>query len=315
MTKYLVTGGAGFIGSHLVRGLLQRGESVRVIDNLSTGRRENLAEVLGRIEFLEADITDPAAVARAVSEIDYVLHQAALPSVPRSVKDPLTTDLHNVRGTLELLVAARDAKVKRVVQACSSSACGDTPTLPKVETMRPAPRSPYAASKTAGELYGCAFFHTYGLEYVGLRYFNVFGPRQDPASQYAAVIPKFITAYLRGEPPPVYGDGTQSRDFCFIDNVVQANLKACTAPEASGKIFNIACGERTTLLEVLDQLAGHFGRRIEPTFQTDRAGDVKHSLADIALAQRYLGYQPEVLFAEGLQRTVAWYREQHTHAS
>ena len=307
-TTYLVTGGAGFIGSHIVRQLLQRGEAVRVLDNLSTGKIANLTDLLDKIDFIEGDLTDPAAVARAVRGVDFVLHQAALPSVPRSVQDPLTTDFNNVRGTLELLVAARDAKVKRVVQACSSSAYGDTPTLPKVETMRPAPLSPYACSKTAGELYGCAFYHTYGLEYVGLRYFNVFGPRQDPTSQYAAVIPKFIEAYVKNQEPIVFGDGTQSRDFAFVDNVVQANIKACTANDAPGKIFNIACGERTDLLSVLHQLADIFGTRIEPCFKPSRAGDVKHSLADIKQAQAILGYKPEVFFAEGLRLTVDWFR-------
>ena len=309
--QYLVTGGAGFIGSHLVRALVARGHGVRVVDNFSTGRRENLAEVTGRLELVEGDITDRATIEAAMRGIDYVLHEAALPSVPRSVADPLTTDLHNVRGTLEVLVAARDAKVKRVVQACSSSAYGDTPTLPKSESMKPAPLSPYACSKVAGELYGCAFHHTYGLEYVGLRYFNVFGPRQDPASQYAAVIPKFITAYIQGRPPLVFGDGSQSRDFAFVDNVVQANLAACTAPDAPGKVFNIACGERTSLLDVLELLKDAFGRRLEPRFEARRAGDVLHSLADISLARTCLGYAPEVFFAEGLRRTVAWYREEH----
>jgi nucleoside-diphosphate-sugar epimerase len=310
-SKYLVTGGAGFIGNHLVRRILAQGDKVRVIDNLSTGKKANLADVLDSIEFIEGDITHAETVARAVQGIDYILHQAALPSVPRSVKDPITSDFNNVRGTLELLVAARDAKVRRVVQACSSSAYGDTPTLPKVETMIRSPRSPYAASKSAGELYGTAFFYTYGLEYVGLRYFNVFGPRQDPQSQYAAVIPKFITSYIKGNAPTVFGDGTQSRDFAFIDNVVQANLKACTAKDAPGRVFNIACGERITLLDVLVQLSQIFEKRIEPTFEPNRAGDVKHSLADITLAKNILGYQPEVYFAEGLRRTVDWYRQKN----
>lgn len=305
---YLVTGGAGFIGGHLTHKLVELGHTVRVIDNLSTGKRSNLDEVIDRITFIEGDIADADTVTEAVKGVDYVLHQAALPSVPRSVKDPLTTDLNNTRGTLMLLIAARDAKVKRVVQACSSSAYGDTPTLPKVETMKRAPLSPYACSKAAGEMYGCAFHTTYGLEYVGLRYFNVFGPRQDPSSQYAAVIPKFITAYIKGEPPTVFGDGTQSRDFAFIDNVIQANLKACTAKDAPGKIFNIACGERVDLLGVLDQLAQIFGKRIEPHFDPHRAGDVKHSLADITLAREILGYEPLIKFAEGLRRTVEWYR-------
>ncbi|MCC6524389.1 MAG: SDR family oxidoreductase [Polyangiaceae bacterium] len=308
--KYLVTGGAGFIGSHLVHALVARGDGVRVLDNLSTGRRENLAAVLPQIELVIGDITDRPTIEAAVRGIDCVFHEAALPSVPRSVRDPLATDLNNVHGTLEVLVAARDAKVRRVVQACSSSAYGETPTLPKEEGMKPAPLSPYACSKVAGELYGCAFYHTYGLEYVGLRYFNVFGPRQDPASQYAAVIPKFVTAYLEGRPPLVYGDGSQSRDFAYVDNVVQANLAACTAPEAPGQVLNIACGERTSLLEVLELLAGAFGRRLEPRFEAARAGDVKHSLADISLARRYLGYEPRVRFAEGLARTVAWFREE-----
>ena len=305
---YLVSGGAGFIGGHLVRRLLERGDTIKVLDNLSTGKRENLQPVLDQITFLEGDLTDPEIVARAVEGVDYVLHQAALPSVPRSVKDPLTSDWNNTRGTLQLLVACRDAGVRRVVQACSSSVYGDTPTLPKVETMQRAPLSPYACSKAVGELYGCAFYRTYGLEYTGLRYFNVFGARQDPASQYAAVIPKFITSYINREAPTVHGDGTQSRDFCYIDNVVQANLLACTAPEAPGKIFNIACGERVDLLMVLEMLAEIFGHRVEPHFEPGRAGDVKHSLADIGLAQKYLGYEPEVRFAEGLKRTVEWYR-------
>ena len=306
---YLVTGGAGFIGHHLVSGLLDQGHSVNVIDNLSTGKLENLSPVRDRISFFEADITDPSAMAEAIAGVDYVLHQAALPSVPRSVKDPILSDVNNTHGTLQVLVAARDAGVKRVVQACSSSAYGNTPTLPKVETMVRAPLSPYAVSKAAGEMYGCAFHATYGLEYVGLRYFNVFGARQDPKSQYAAVIPKFITSYIRGEPPAVHGDGTQSRDFCYIDNVVQANLKACKADGAPGKIFNIACGERVDLLQVLDMLAEIFGRRVEPRFDPTRAGDVKHSLADIGQAREILGYDPAVYFRDGLQRTVDWYRE------
>ena len=308
--KYLVTGGAGFIGSHLVRAILSNGDKVRVIDNLSTGKRENLAEVINAIEFIEGDLTKPKDVARAVDGVEFVLHEAALPSVPRSVADPITTDFNNTRGTLELLVAARDAGVKRIVQACSSSAYGDTPTLPKVETMIRAPLSPYACSKAVGELYGCAFQSTYGLEYVGLRYFNVFGPRQDPTSQYAAVIPKFITAYMRGESPLVFGDGTQSRDFAYIDNVIQANLKACTAPRAAGKIYNIACGERINLLQVLDLLSDHFGRKLEPRFEPGRAGDVKHSLADITLARELIGYEPEVNFTEGLRRTIEWFTAQ-----
>jgi nucleoside-diphosphate-sugar epimerase len=305
---YLVTGGAGFIGNHIVRALVERGQVVRVIDNLSTGKRENLADLEDRITFIEGDITDSGAIAGAVAGADFVLHQAALPSVPRSVQDPITTDWNNVRGTLQVLVASRDAKVKRVVQACSSSVYGDTPTLPKVETMALSPLSPYACSKAAGELYGRAFHRTYGLEYVGLRYFNVFGPRQDPRSQYAAVIPKFITSYLKGEPPLIYGDGHQTRDFNFISNVVEANLLACTAKEAPGRVVNIACSARIELLGVLDLLAELFGKRIEPRFEPARPGDIKHSLADIGEARRVLGYDPKVDFAEGFKRTVEWYR-------
>lgn len=307
---YLVTGGAGFIGSHLVHRLVEQGATIRVLDNLSTGKMDNLAGLLDQITFIRGDLNDAEIVAHAVEGVDYVLHQAALPSVPRSVADPLTTDTNNVRGTLQLLVAARDAGVKRVIQASSSSAYGDTPTLPKVESMPMSPRSPYACSKSAGELYGRAFYTTYGLEYVGLRYFNVFGPRQDPTSQYAAVIPKFITSFIKDEPPVVYGDGTQSRDFAYVDNVVQANLKACTAERAPGKIINIACGEQTSLLRVLRQLEKIFGKTLEPRFDPPRAGDVKHSLADINLAKNVLGYEPEVGFAEGLLRTVEWFRKQ-----
>lgn len=307
-STFLITGGAGFIGHHLAHHLVEQGDTVKVLDNLSTGKLENIQDLLDQITFIEGDLTDPAAVARATEGVDYVLHQAALPSVPRSVVDPITTDWNNTRGTLQLLVGAKDAGVKRVVQACSSSAYGDTPTLPKKETMIRSPLSPYACSKAVGELYGRAFYATYGLEYVGLRYFNVFGPRQDPKSQYAAVLPKFITAHIRGESPVVYGDGSQSRDFCYIDNVVQANLKACTAPEAPGKIFNIACGERVTLLQVLEKLAQIFGQQLETRFEDGRAGDIKHSLADIDLAREVLGYDPEVLFDEGLRRTVEWYR-------
>lgn len=308
MAHYLVTGGAGFIGSHLVQRLLADGHRVRVIDNLSTGKRANVEAHADRIGFVEGDIADPVAVKQAVEGVDLVLHQAALPSVPRSVADPLTTDHNNVRGTLCLLDACRKAGVRRVVQASSSSVYGDTPVLPKVETMNLSPRSPYAASKAAGETYGLSFFHTYGLEYVGLRYFNVFGPRQDPSSQYAAVLPKFISACLADEAPLVYGDGTQSRDFCFIDNVVDANLRASVASGAAGQVFNIACGERIDLLAVLGLLSELFDKTVEPRFAPSRPGDVKHSLADITAAREVLGFEPEVRFREGLTRTVDWFR-------
>jgi len=306
--EYLVTGGAGFIGSNLACALLERGSRVRVLDNFLTGKRENLAGVADRygdaFELVEGDLRDPAAVARAVKEVRYVLHQGALPSVPRSVADPVLSNEINVGGTVNLLVAARDAGVERVVFAASSSAYGDTPELPKRETMIPGPKSPYAAQKLAGEHYMRIFWEVYGLRTVSLRYFNVFGPRQDPMSMYAAVIPRFITAVLSGDPPTVYGDGGQTRDFTYIDNVVQANLAACEAPtEASGKVFNIACGERISLLDILEHVYRLAGRRVEPRFEPPRRGDVRDSLADIAAARGLLGYDPNVAFPEGLART------------
>src|SRR5215831_9754508 len=306
MGGFLVTGGAGFIGSNLVHALVARAEKVRVLDNFSTGREENLLGTEGKIELLRGDLGDPDCARRAVEGMGYVLHQAALPSVPRSVEDPIATNQTNVLGTLNLLDAARRAGVKRVVYAASSSAYGETPELPKIETMRPDPLSPYAASKLAGEHYARSFSVCYGLETVALRYFNVFGPRQDPSSHYAAVIPRFVSAYIRNQPPVVYGDGEQSRDFCFVDNAVEANLLACTAAGASGRVFNVACGVRTSLLEVLAELARIFGRRLEPRFEPPRAGDIKHSLADIGAARQVLGYRAPVSFAEGLRRTVDW---------
>jgi len=312
MARYLVTGGAGFIGSNIVHTLVARGESVRVLDNFSTGREVNLEAVKDRIDLRRGDITDLAAVRAAMEGIDYVLHEAAIPSVPRSVEKPIESDRANVLGTLHVLVAARDAKVRRVVYAASSSAYGETPTLPKVETMAPDPLSPYALQKLAGERYCRVFWLNYGLETVSLRYFNVFGPRQDPQSQYAAVIPRFVNAYLDGVPATVYGDGEQSRDFCFIENTVEANLLACTAPDVAGRTFNIACGERVSLLGVLDTLAEILGRRIPPRHEPARTGDIKHSLADISAARQALGYGARIKFAEGLRRTVDWYRTQRS---
>jgi len=310
LSLYLVTGGAGFIGSHIVAELVRRGERVRVFDNFSTGKEANLGAVLQDIELIQGDLRDLETVRHAVSGVDYVLHQGALPSVIRSVDDPLTSDACNVVGTLNLLTAARDAGVRRVVYASSSSVYGDSPTLPKHEDMRCAPKSPYAVSKLAGEHYCQAFTGVYGLETVCLRYFNVFGPRQDPTSQYAAVIPLFITALLRGEPPTVHGDGQQSRDFTYVANNVQANLLAATAPGVAGQVFNVACGKRYTLLELLDILRSILNTDVTPVHTASRPGDVRHSLADISKAQQALGYRVEVSFEEGLRRTVAWYQEQ-----
>lgn len=303
--RYLVTGGAGFIGSHIVDELVRRGETVRVLDNLATGKRQNLARVWDQIEFIEGSLTDPATVQAAMQGVDYVLHQGALPSVPRSVADPATSHEINVTGTVNVLIAARDAGVRRLVYAASSSAYGNSPTLPKREDMPTNPLSPYAVSKLAGEHYCRAFYQVYGLETVCLRYFNVFGPRQDPKSQYAAVIPKFIAMIRRGERPTIYGDGAQSRDFSYVANVVQANLLAATAPPAAGRVMNVACGQRHTLLDLVAALNRLLGTHLAPVFLADRAGDVKHSLADIAAAKELLGYEVLVPFEEGLGRLVA----------
>ncbi|GAB4546790.1 MAG: SDR family oxidoreductase [Anaerolineae bacterium] len=311
MPHYLVTGGAGFIGSHIVEALTQRGERVRVLDNLSTGRMENIAPFLDRIEFVEGDLCDSQTVRQVVDGVDFVLHQAALPSVIRSVQDPIPTERANVLGTLTLLLAAQEAGVRRLVYASSSSVYGDSPTLPKVETMPPHPKSPYAVSKLAMEHYCRVFTELHGLETVGLRYFNVFGPRQDPTSEYAAVIPKFITAMLRGQPPAIYGDGTQSRDFTFVSNVVEANLLATTNPGMAGQVFNAAAGARHTLLELVAILNEILGTSIEPLFGPPRPGDVKHSQAGIDLI-RECGYQVQVDFRAGLQKTVGWYAAQNT---
>lgn len=306
MTNYLVTGGAGFIGSHIVETLVERGERVRVLDNLSTGRWDNIAPFLDHIEFISGDLRDEKTVRQAVAGIDYVFHQAAIPSVIRSVQDPIPTEMANVVGTLNLLLAARDSGVRRLVYASSASVYGDSLILPKVETMMPSPKSPYGVSKLAMEYHCRVFTELYGLETVGLRYFNVFGPRQDPTSEYAAVIPKFITAMLRGQPPRIYGDGMQSRDFIYVSNVVGANLLAATAPDMSGHVFNAAFGSRYTLLELVAVLNEILGTHIEPAFEPARPGDVKHSQADIGLIQR-CGYQLQVDFWAGLQKTVEWF--------
>jgi nucleoside-diphosphate-sugar epimerase len=308
MALYLVTGGAGFIGSNLVEALLARKEKVRVLDDFSTGKRENLLPWIDRIEVVTGSLTDIDACRHAARGVDYVLHQGALPSVPKSVELPRETNDANVTGTVNILVAARDAKVKRVVYAASSSAYGNTEVLPKVETMMPSPLSPYAVQKYAGELYMSVFWESYGLETVSLRYFNIFGPRQDPKSFYAAVIPKFITASLADSSPTIFGDGKQSRDFTYVENVVNANLMACTADvKCAGKVMNIACGERIDLLELASVVRKAIGRGKPPVHEPDRAGDVKHSLADISRAKELIGYVPSVPFAEGIERTIKHY--------
>jgi nucleoside-diphosphate-sugar epimerase len=308
----LVTGGAGFIGSHLVGELVRRGARVRALDDFSTGKRKNLQianckSQISYLEVIEGDVRDPEAVRRATNGADYVLHQAALASVPQSIADPQTTHAVNVTGTLNVLMAAREAGVRRVVFASSAAVYGDNDELPLKETAAPKPLSPYAASKLAGEAYCQTFSIAYGLPAVALRYFNVFGPRQDPTSQYSAVIPKFITSLLRGEPPTIYGDGTQSRDFTYVANVVKANLLACEKEEAIGQVMNVACGERYTLLDLCRELAELTGKTLQPTFAPPRAGDVKHSMAAIDRARQWLGYAPEVGWREGLWRTVEWY--------
>jgi nucleoside-diphosphate-sugar epimerase len=310
MALYLVTGVAGFIGSSIARALLSGGEKVRGVDNLSTGNLENIAEIRDRIDFREADIADLDAMHRACQGVDFVFHQAAIPSVPKSVLDPLGSNRANIDGTVNVLVAARDAKVKRVVYAASSSAYGDTPTLPKHEAMSPDPISPYAVAKLASEHYMVSFYRCYGLETVSLRYFNIFGPRQDPSSPYSGVLAKFITQMLRGEPPTINGDGEQSRDFTYIDNAVSANLLACKAPaeKAAGKVFNVATGRRVTLNETFKLLQPLTSYKGQPSYGPERGGDIKHSLADISRVEAALGYQPTVDFEEGLRRTVEWYR-------
>jgi UDP-glucose 4-epimerase len=310
MALHLVTGVAGFIGSSIARALLAQGEQVRGIDNFSTGKRENIADILNRIDFREADLLDMDAMKKVCVGVNCVFHQAAIPSVPKSVRDPLGSNQANVDGTVNILVAARDAKVKRVVYAASSSAYGDTPTLPKHEEMKPNPISPYAVAKLASEYYMVSFYRCYGLETVCLRYFNIFGPRQDPTSPYSGVLAKFITQMLAGEQPTIFGDGQQSRDFTYIDNAVHANLLAAHAPAAqvAGRVFNVATGTRADLNETFQLLKKLTGFSGEVKYGPDREGDVKHSLADVTSAEKNLGYKPQVDFEEGLRRTVEWYR-------
>ena len=312
--RYVVTGGAGFIGSNTVDELVRRGASVVVLDDLSAGKEENLGEVRNKISFIKGSITDLEAVRKAMHEADYVIHLAARTSVPRSVKDPLDTNKINVEGTLNVLVAARDAKVKRVVYAASSSAYGETPTLPKIETMRPEPISPYGVAKYVGELYAQTFGRVYGLENVSLRYFNIFGPRQDPGSPYSGVLAKFCSGFLEGTPPVVFGDGKQSRDFTYVDNAVAANLLACEAPNVSGKVFNIGTGGRVTLNETITLLNKLAGTSFETKYEPPRDGDIRDSQADITQARELLKYEPSVSFEEGLQRTLDWYRDAQAKA-
>jgi len=307
MGHYLVTGGAGFIGSHLAEELVRRGHRVRVADSLVTGRRANLDHVSG-IEFLEGDLADPAFAQRAVDGTEFVLHQAAIPSVPRSVKDPITSHRANVDGTLNVLVAARDAGVRRVVFAGSSSAYGDAPTLPKHEEMPSRPLSPYALQKVIGEQYLQMFTRLYGLETVSIRYFNVFGPRQDPSSPYSGVISVFATALLENRAPTIYGDGGQTRDFTYVANVVDGVLRAVDAEGASGEVINVATGGRVSLNELFEAMRRLIGADVHPAYAEPRAGDVRDSQADIGRARRILGYEPSVSFEDGLARTVAWYR-------
>jgi len=309
LALYLVTGGAGFIGSNICQELVKKGERVRILDDFSTGKRENIVGFQDNVELIEGDLRDREIVKRAMLGVDFVLHQGALPSVERSIRDPLTTTRVNVLGTLNVLLAAREAKVKRVVYASSSSVYGDTPTLPKKEAMKANPQSPYAVTKLIGEEYCRICYSIHGLETVCLRYFNVFGPRQDPGSQYAAVIPKFITLMLKAKSPPIYGDGEQSRDFTFIYDVVEANLQACEAKEAPGEVLNIACGNRITINELVERLNKILQTRIEPTYESPRKGDVRHSLADISQARETLHYSPQIGFEEGLERTVQWFKD------
>ena len=308
MASYLVTGGAGFIGSHLVEELVRRGERVRVVDSFITGKRDNLKHVPG-VELIEGDLADLAVAQRAVAGIEYVLHQAAIPSVPRSVQDPITSNRANIDASLNVLVAARDAGVRRVVYAGSSSAYGDTPTLPKVETMGTAPLSPYALQKLVAEQYCQMFTRLYGLETVTIRYFNVFGPRQDPSSPYSGVISLFIRALVEGRQPTIYGDGEQTRDFTYVANVVDGVLRACTAPDASGEVINVATGGRISLNTLFNVVKGLTGADVTPIYAAPRAGDVRDSQADIGKARRLLGYEPIVAFDQGLEQTVAWFRK------
>ena len=307
MTHYLVTGGCGFVGSHLVEALVQKGERVRVFDNCSTGKAENIAHLKNQIELIDGDLRELETVHQAVAGIDYIFHQGARPSVARSLADPILSNNVNINGTLNLLVAARDAGVKRVVYAASSSAYGNIPTLPRSETLPPQPASPYAITKYVGECYCRVFTQVFGLDTVALRYFNIFGPRQNPRSQYSAVIPKFIHTYLHGNSPTIEGDGEQSRDFTYIANAVHANLLACHAEGVAGEVFNIGCGQQTSINRLANLIGEMMGADAKPVYTASRPGDVRHSRADIRKAQRLLGYEPKVELRAGLRQTIDWF--------
>lgn len=309
----LVTGGGGFIGSNIVLGLVKKGSEVRILDNFSTGNRRNIAEIEKNVEIIEGDITSLATVKDSMKDVDYVIHEAALPSVSRSISDPLASNETNVSGTLKLLLAARDLGVKRFVYASSSSVYGDSPKLPKREDMCPNPKSPYAVSKLTGEQYCRLLYEIYGLETVSLRYFNVFGPRQDPGSEYAAVIPKFIDRMLKGNKPMIYGDGKQSRDFTYVGNVVNATIGALKAKKAPGEVINVACGARITVNDLVQKINEILGISIKPEYMDPRAGDIKHSLADIAKAREILGYEPSQSFDKGLKKTIDWFQRFSIH--
>ncbi len=309
MEKFLVTGGAGFIGSNICRKLVSQGCFVRVIDNLLTGKKSNLADIIDKIEFIQADMGDEQKARSAMKGIDVVLHEGALPSVPKSVDNPAATHKHCVDATFTLLLAARDAGIKRFVYAASSSAYGDTPTLPKIETMTTNPLSPYAAAKLFGEYYCSVFYKVWGLETISLRYFNVFGPYQDPTSQYAAAIPAFVTLILKDKSPTIYGDGEQSRDFTYIDNVVDANLLAARVKHTAGEVINIACGQAVTINQIIGMINKLVGKNVKPIYAPSRAGDVKHSLADITLARKTIGFNPAISFQQGLEKAIGWYRD------
>ena len=309
MAVYVVTGGGGFIGSHIVENLVRQRNTVKVIDNFSTGKRENVDPFKNDFEIIEADLAETKNLAQLLKGADYVIHQAAIPSVPKSIIDPLKSHNANVNGTLNLLLACRDAGVKRFVYASSSSLYGDSPTLPKNESMMPNPLSPYGAQKLFAEMYCQVFTKAYGLETVSLRYFNVFGPRQDSTSQYSGVLALFIPAVLQGRRPTIYGDGLQSRDFTYVQNVVEANLLACKVPGVGGQVFNVACGDRITVNSMLHQINKIVGVDISPVYAEPRSGDIKHSQADITRAREHLGYEPKVSFEEGLRATVEWYRK------